>query len=220
MGNVDALVAALPRLGQGIGVTLQLTAGGAAFGLVVAVILGLAAGHDRLMLRGAARVFVEVFRGTSLLVQLFWFVFVLPKFGLTLDPLTCGIIALALNYGAYGAEVVRGSINAVPRGQWEVATALSMSRTRRMARIIFPQAWAIMIPSLTNLLIQLLKGTALATFILLQDLNYMIEQLQRSTGDTIFAFGVGLAIYFGLAWLLTRLMYALELRARHRAGLA
>jgi polar amino acid transport system permease protein len=220
MSNVDALVDALPRLGDGIRVTLLLTGGGAACGLIVAVTLGLASGNDRLMVRGAARVFIEFFRGTSLLVQLFWLVFVLPQFGVTFEPLTCGIIALALNYGAYGAEVVRGSISAVPKGQWDVTTALNMSRIQRMARIVFPQAWALMIPSLTNLLIQLLKGTALATFILLQDLNYMIGQLQRSTGDTVFAFSVGLTIYFALAWLLTQVMHMLEARAKHRMGLA
>src|SRR3546814_12809856 len=82
----------------------------------------------------------DLFRGTSALVQLFWLFFVLPHFGLTLEPLTVAVAALGLNVGAYGAEVVRGAIDAVPRGQWEATIALNMSRMEALRRIILPQA--------------------------------------------------------------------------------
>ena len=130
----------------------------------------------------------------------------------------CGILALSLNYGAYGAEVVRGAIASVPRPQWEAATALNFGYWQRLRRVIFPQAWAEMIPSLTNLLIQLLKGTALASYILLQDLTFEIEQLRQSTGDTLFAFGIGLVLYFVIGYVLTLFMNALEVRAKSRLG--
>ncbi len=219
MDNIDTLIAALPRLGEGVLVTLQLVLGGAALALVVAVVLGLSASHHAVLVRGMARAFMEFFRGTSLLIQLFWIFYVLPQlFDIQLGSLTTGIIALGLNYGAYGSEVVRGSINAVPKGQWEVSTALSLSKFQRMRRVIFPQAWVIMIPSLTNLLIMLLKGSALASVILLNDLTYVIEEgLRRETG-TYFAFGVGLVIYFVIAYLLAMLMNAVEVRAKHKLG--
>src|SRR5699024_11752411 len=132
-----------PRLWDAIVVTLQLSVGGAIVAMIIAVVLGLASITKIGVLRIISRIIVEFFRGTSLVVQLFWLFFVLPQFGYQLEPLACGILALGLNYGAYGAEVVRGSLNAVPEGQWETTTALSMSWTMKMRRIIWPQAWAL-----------------------------------------------------------------------------
>jgi polar amino acid transport system permease protein len=164
-------------------------------------------------------VVIELFRGTSLLVQLFFFFFVLPlpPFNLEMPAVFTGILALGMNYGAYGAEVVRGSINSVPAGQWEATTALSLSRTQRMWRVIFPQAWALMIPSLNNLLIQLLKGTAVVYLITIVDLTAELNRLRVQT-DVFFAYGLGLLIYFAIAYLLTLGMNALETRAKHRLG--
>lgn len=217
--NVDALIDALPRLWDGIVVTILLTLGGAALAMVLSVVLGLASGNRHAYVRMPARVVVEFFRGTSLLVQLFWLFYVLPLLGFQLEPMFCGILALGLNYGAYGAEVVRGAVSAVPRPQTEAAIALNFTPWQRMHRVVFPQAWAQMIPPLTNLLIQLLKGSALASFILLQDLTYQIEQLRRGTGDTIFSFGVGLVLYFVIAYILTLIMNLLEARAKGRLGI-
>jgi polar amino acid transport system permease protein len=217
-GNLGVLRESLPRLAEGVLVTLQLTLGGALGAFVLAVVLGLLARSGSTLVRALVRVVVEFFRGTSLLVQLFWLFFVLPLLGVELEPMTCGILALSLNYGAYGAEVVRGSVAAVDRGQWEAAHALGMSAAHRMRRIIFPQAWALMLPSLANLLIQLLKGTAVVTFITLSDLTFHIEQLRQSTGSTLFAFTVGLLLYFVLAYLLNLGMNVLEIRAKHTLG--
>lgn len=216
--NLQALADALPQLVEGVVVTLQLTLGGAVLAFVLAVALGLAARARSLWLRTPTRVVVEFFRGTSLVVQLFWLFYVLPVFGFRLESMAVGIVALGLNYGAYGSEVVRGSVNAVPTGQWEAARALNLSPAHRVRRVIFPQAWALMIPLLTNLLIQLLKGSALAAYILLHDVNFEIGQLRRTTQDTFFSYTVGLLVYFALAYLLTLGMNALEVRAKRRIG--
>lgn len=217
--NLDALWRALPQIWDGVLITLVLTAGGALLAIIVAIVLGLLARFENILLRGFARTIIELFRGTSLLVQLFFFFFVLPlpPFNLELPALFTGILALGLNYGAYGAEVVRGSINAVPAGQWEATTALSMSRSQRMRRVIFPQAWALMIPSLNNLLIQLLKGTAVVYLITIVDLTAELNRLRVQT-DVFFAYTLGLLIYFAIAYLLTLGMNALESRAKHRLG--
>ncbi len=217
MDNLSALWAALPAIGDGVLVTLLLTVGGALLALIVAVVLGLSARAENIVVRGVARVIIEFFRGTSLVVQLFFLFFVLPQLGFSISPIACGIIGLGLNYGAYGAEVIRGSINSVATGQWEAATALSMSRAHRMRRIIFPQAWALMIPSLTNLLIQLLKGTAIVGFITLVDLTVALDRLRIQT-DTLFYGIVGLVLYFVIAYALTLVMNALEVRAKHKLG--
>lgn len=215
--NFETLREALPRIIEGVLITLQLTLGGALVAMALAVALGLMARQENILVRGTARAIIEFFRGTSLVVQLFWFFFVLPQLGVELPAMFVGILALGLNYGAYGAEVVRGSINSVPTGQWEATTALSLSKAQRMRRIIFPQAWALMIPSLSNLLIHLLKGTAIVGFITMADLTFRIDQLRVDT-DTFFAYTLGLLVYFVLAYLLTLAMNALEVRAKHQLG--
>lgn len=217
--NLEALQRALPYLLDGLLITLQLTVGGALLAFAIAISLGLLARFDSILVRGFARTVIEVFRGTSLLVQLFFFFFVLPlpPFNLELPPIVVGILGLGLNYGAYGAEVVRGSITAVPRGQWEATTALSLSRTQRMWRVVFPQAWALMIPSLTNLLIQLLKGTAVVYLITIVDFTAELNKLRIDT-DVFFAYSLGLVVYFVIAYLLTLAMNAIEVRAKHRLG--
>ncbi|MGM7670764.1 amino acid ABC transporter permease [Microbacterium sp. A93] len=217
--NFEALWRALPQIIDGVLMTLQLTAGGALLAFVAAIGLGLLARFDNILLRGTARVIIELFRGTSLLVQLFFIFFVLPlpPFNIEIPAVLAGIIALGMNYGAYGAEVVRGSINAVSIGQWEATTALSLSRTQRMWRVIFPQAWVLMVPSLNNLLIQLLKGTAAVYLITIVDLTAELNKLRIQT-DVFFAYSLGLLIYFAIAYALTLGMNALETRAKHRLG--
>src|SRR6266498_1582650 len=103
---------------RGIGTTVLITVLGAAGACVVALVFGLMVRAKRVAPRFVARLFIEFFRGTSLLVQLWWLFFVLPQFGWILSPLAVGVLAFALNFGAYGAEVVRGAINAVPKAQW------------------------------------------------------------------------------------------------------
>ncbi|MFI2487917.1 ectoine/hydroxyectoine ABC transporter permease subunit EhuC [Promicromonospora kroppenstedtii] len=218
--NVQKLVDLLPQLGEGILVTLQLTIAGAVLALIIAFILGLGSRARTRWARVPSRVVVEFFRGTSLVVQIFWLYYVLPlpPFYVELDPLACGIIALGLNYGAYAAEVVRGSINSVPTGQWEAATALDLGGVHRLRRVILPQAWPLMMPMFTNLLIQLVKGSALAAYITLHDINFFIGELRKGTTDTVFAYTVGLLLYFVFAYALTLLMNALEARAKHKVG--
>ncbi|MBB0968257.1 ectoine/hydroxyectoine ABC transporter permease subunit EhuC [Dietzia aerolata] len=216
--NLDAFLEAWPSFQEGILITIYLTLGGAALAFVMALVLGVAAGSRPVFFRGIARVIIEFFRGTSLLVQLFWLFFVLPLLGYELDPLFCGILALGLNYGAYAAEVVRGSLAAVPREQSEAAIALNFTRWQRLRKVTFPQAWVQMIPPLNNLLIQLLKGSALASFILLHDLTFQIGELRKTTGDTLFAFGIGLILYFVIAYVLTLFMNLLEFIAKARLG--
>lgn len=217
--NLTLLIDSLPQLWDGLLITLQLTVGGAIGTVLIAIVLGLGMLAPTGWISVPCRVIVEFFRGTSLLVQLFWFFYVLPiVLDIDLGPLTCGILALALNYGAYSAEVVRSSIVHVPKGQWEASMALSLPPARRMFRVIFPQGWALMIPSLATLQIQLLKGTAVASFITLQDLNDRIDILRQATGDTMFSYTVGLLIYFVLAWLIQVGMDALERSAKRRLG--
>jgi polar amino acid transport system permease protein len=195
--NLQQLVDLLPQLGEGVLVTLELTLGGAVLALLIAFTLGFGSRARTKWARVPSRVVVEFLRGTSLVVQIFWLYYVLPlpPFYVELDPLACGILALGLNYGAYASEVVRGSINSVAKGQWEAAVALDLGPVHRMRRVIMPQAWPLMIPMFTNLLIQLVKGSALAAYISLHDLNFFTEELRERTSETVFSYTVGLILY-------------------------
>jgi polar amino acid transport system permease protein len=202
----------------GLWVTVYMTLLGAALAAVIAFALGMIVRLPQLVPRTIARVVIEFFRGTSLLVQLFWLFYALPLWGYQLDPVEVGVVAFGLNFGAYGAEVVRGSINAVPRAQWEGAIALNLSASQRMRRVILPQALPLMIPPFGNLLIQLLKSTPLVFLITLTDLTAVADQYRASEGNEGFIFGLLLVVYFLLAYVLTLGMRFLEARAKARLG--
>lgn len=167
---------------------------------MLAIVLALSAGLMKLSrnvaVRWTAGVYIEIFRGTSLLIQLYWIFFVLPLFGVTLDKFYAGFVAVGLNLGAYGAELVRGGIQSVPKGQWEAAYAISMSPAKRMYRIILPQALLNMLPPWGNLMIELLKATALVSLISVTDLMFEAKQINGSTFLSAQAFGTALIIYY------------------------
>ncbi|MFY3907911.1 ectoine/hydroxyectoine ABC transporter permease subunit EhuC, partial [Achromobacter xylosoxidans] len=189
----------VPPLLEGLAVTLEIMAGA----VVLAVPLALVAGVGRLStvrpVRWLASIYVEVFRGTSALVQLFWFYFVLPLFGVQLPAMLVGIVVLALNAGAYGAEVVRGAIRAVPPGQREAGVALNLTRGQIMRRIVVPQAIPAMLPPAGNLLIELLKNTALVSLITITDLTFRGQLLRSETLRTTEIFTLMLLLYFAVA---------------------
>jgi len=219
MNYLDALSMHGPRLWDGFLLTVQLTLISGILAFVVSVVLGLMAGSTKLLVRIPARIIIEFFRGTSLLVQLMWLFYVLPLFGPSLGAMLVAVFALTLNYGAYGAEAVRASLTSVPQGQWEATVALSMSWPHRIRRVIFPQAWALMLPSLTNLWVHLLKGSSIVYIIGMSEFTFELLQLRRTT-DWFFALAVvGLIVYFLIALVLTQLMRLLEARAKHKLGL-
>jgi polar amino acid transport system permease protein len=144
------------------------------------------------------------------LVQLFWFYFVLPLFGLSLSATVVAILVLGLNAGAYGAEVVRGAILAVSKGQWEAAISLNLSRRSTMWRIILPQAVPAMLPPAGNLLIELLKNTALVSLITITDLTFSAQILRAETLKTTEIFSLVLLMYFAAAMVIAAMMRLLE----------
>ena len=192
---------------------------------MLAILLALTAGLMKMSrnvaVRWTAGVYIEIFRGTSLLIQLYWIFFVLPLFGLTLDKFYAGFVAVGLNLGAYGAELVRGGIQSVPKGQWEAAYAISMSPTKRMYRIILPQALLSMLPPWGNLMIELLKATALVSLISVTDLMFEAKQINGSTFLSAQAFGTALIIYYIIARLIvTPFMRRLERIMARKLGRA
>ena len=207
------------RFAEGASVTAEQTVLAALLAVAVAIVAGLMRLSRNVAVRGLAAIYIEIFRGTSLLVQLYWIFFVLPLFGLPLEKFTAGFVAVGMNLGAYGAEVVRGSIRSVPRGQYEAAQALNMTPFTRMRRIIFPQALLLMLPPWGNLLIELLKGTALVALISVTDLMFQAKQINGSTFLSIESFGTALVVYYVMARLvISPLMRRSELFLARKTG--
>jgi polar amino acid transport system permease protein len=214
---LQELVDAAPFFLRGVATTVMYTVLGSLSAGVIAFVLGLMALSRRLGVRGAARTVIEFFRGTSLVVQILWIYFVLPFVGIALEPIAAGTLALALNFGAYGAEIVRGAITAVPKAQWEATVALSMSPVKRMRRVILPQAIPEMVPPFGNLVVQMLKGSSLLFFISITELTFEVQQLRRELG-TVQAYAIALVVYFLLAQAFLVLMRLWERRAAARVG--
>src|SRR5262249_49072713 len=149
--------------------------------LVMAFVAGLGRLSRFVAVRSLATAYIEFFRGTSVFVQLFWAYFVLPMAGLTLTPLQAGILALGLNVGAYGAEVVRGAVVAIGQEQKNACIALNLTRYQRMRHVILPQALPLMLPTFGNNAIELLKGTAVVSLISLGDMTFQAQVVRSQT---------------------------------------
>lgn len=209
------------RILSGTLVTVLLTVLSSVLAIAIALVTGLMRLSPNAVLRGIATVYIEIFRGTSLLVQLYWIFYVLPLFGVTLEKFTAGFVAVGMNLGAYGAELVRGAILSVPKGQWEAALALNMTPARRMIRVILPQAVLIMLPGWGNLLIELLKGTALVALIAVADLMFQVKQINGTTFLSAETFGTALIIYYVIArFMITPFMRWLERAMQRKLGRA
>lgn len=191
---------------------------------VLSTLIAFAAGLGRLSpmapVRWLAIAYVEIFRGTSALVQLFWLFYVLPLFGPTIEPMTAGVLGVSLNVGAYAAIVVEASVRAVPKSQIEASIALNLSDFARLRRIVLPQAIRIMIPPFGNLAIQLFKLTALVSFIGISDLTYTAYQLNQTTYLTVEVFTIVLFMYFAIGLSITIVMKLLERRYSRGFGKA
>jgi polar amino acid transport system permease protein len=185
---------------KGVKITAILTVLGGALTLFVAFVVGLLRISENPIIRGITKVYVEIFRGTSLLVQLYWFYFVVPFFGIRLTAMQAGVLVLGLSYGAYAQEAVRSAILAVPEGQREAGIALNMKSSQIMRHVIIPQAIVRMVPPLGNRLIQLLKGTALVSMITLSELMYQGVKARMLTLQNAKVFGLVLIIYYLLAY--------------------
>ena len=217
---IEFLQTYAPRFIDGCIITLQQTGMGALLAIVIALIMGFMKMSSLFFVRWSAVVYIEIFRGTSLLVQMYWIFFVLPLFGITLEKHTAGFLAVGLNLGAYGAELVRGGVQSVPRGQYEAAIALSIPPLKRMRRIIFPQALLNMLPPWGNLLIELLKSTALVALISVPDLMFESKQINATTFLSAQAFGTALILYYVIArFIVTPGMRALENRLSRKLSI-
>lgn len=211
----------LSVLSAGIPPTVELTVGGIVVATVMSFVAGLAGTSRSVVVRVIVRIYVEGWRGTSELVQLFWIYFAVPLLlGLQIMPLWAGVLVLGLNHGAYGAEIVRGAVRSVAPEQYEGAVALNFTPAQRMVRVILPQAVVEMLPSFNTLFIQLLKATAIVSLITVPEITYQAKQILIPvfSGQTPLILLVVLVFYLVLAVVITLLTRLAERAAARRIG--
>lgn len=195
-----------------IKVTIPLTALSFVIGLVLAMVAAMGRMSHAALPRAIARTYISIIRGTPLLVQLYLIFFALPQLGVDLSPFPAAVIALSLNVGGYAAEVIRSAVESIPKGQWEAAQTIGMSRRTALRRIILPQATRTAVPPLSNTLISLVKDTSLTSIILVVEILRQAQFAAAPTFQFMAMYGLA-AIYF---WIICMVISVFQDRAEER----
>ncbi|QAA33066.1 amino acid ABC transporter permease [Clostridium manihotivorum] len=201
-----------PILKAGLVFTMPVTIISFILGLIVALLTALCRLSNLKILNGIAKFYVWIIRGTPLLVQLFIIFYGLPKIGVILDPLPSAIIAFTLSVGAYNSEVIRAAILSIPKGQWESAFSLGMSRSRALRRIILPQATRVSVPPLFNSFISLVKDTSLAATITLTEMFQVAQRVTATTYEPLWLYTEAAVVYLIFCTVLSAVQRRIELR--------
>jgi His/Glu/Gln/Arg/opine family amino acid ABC transporter permease subunit len=212
--NTQVAVENLGPLLAGLLITIELTFVVIVLSLGFALLVALGGMSRWRLLRWTIKAYIELMRGTPLLLQLIYIYYVLPEIGIRLDAFTAGVIGLTLNYSAYISEVYRGGILAVPKGQHDAAAALGMTRALAMRRIVLPQAIRIVIPTLGNYFISLFKDTALCSVVSIQEVVFTAQIVAARNFQYFTLYTVVGAMYFLVSFPAARLVGWLERRTR------
>ncbi len=208
---LDILTNALwPLVKAGLEFSIPLTLIAFSLGLVLAFLIAMARLYGGRLLSTLAEIYVWIFRGTPLLVQLFIIFYGLPSAGIIISGFLSAIIGFTLNVGAYTSETLRGAILGVSKGQWEAAKTLGLNRRQTMFKIILPQALRICIPSLSNTFISLVKDTSLAAAITVTELFQVAQQITARTYEPLWLYTEAALIYLVFCTGLTYLQKRLE----------
>lgn len=199
---------------RGLGGTLWISALTILFGTILGVFVALMRMGKSKVLRAVSDVYIEVLRGTPILLQLYFFWIGLPKLfpAMELSDLQCILTALVINASAYISEIIRAGIGAVDKGQWEAAVSLGLSETHVMTRVILPQAVKNILPALGNEFISTIKGTSLASTFFVGELMTSYRTVQAATFMALESLTIVGIIYFVLNFVLSRLLKLAERR--------
>ncbi|MBP2299165.1 amino acid ABC transporter permease [Azospirillum picis] len=207
------VVETFPILMRGFLVTLELWLPSLAIGLAAGLLLALARLSGSRLLRGGSLAYIELFRDTPVLIQLIWFYYAFPIIiGVQLSPFTAALLGLALNTSAYGAEIFRGGIQSIARGQWEGAKALGMRHADVLRRIILPQVFKLMLPAFTNRAVEVAKMSSLASVLSVHELMYQGRLLSSTYYRPFEILTTVAVVYFVLIYPATFLSMTLERR--------
>lgn len=195
-----------PMLLNGLWLTLLLTALAVPLGLLLGISCAWMRLHGNLLVRVVAASYVEVFRNTPFIIQLFFLFFGLPSLGLRLSPETASILAMALNLGAYACEQIRAGIEATPRGQIEAAQCLALSPWQIFTRVVLPPSLGRVWPALTGQIIIVMLGSAVCSQISTEEISYAANLISSRTFRSLESYIVVTLIYLGLSVLLRQFL--------------
>lgn len=201
-----------PILKAGIQFTIPLTIITFVLGLILAFLIALARLSNMKSINAVAKFYVWIFRGTPLLVQIFILFYGLPSMGITLDPFPAAVIAFTLNKGAYSSEIIRAAILSIPKGQWEAAFSIGMTKSQALRRIIIPQAIRVSLPPLGNSFISLVKDTSLAATITVTELFQKGQQIAAATYEPLWIYIEVAFIYLIFSTVLSYFQTRMEIR--------
>ena len=197
----------------GLGVTIAYTVGTILLGLVIGLVTGLLRLSRNLMITAPLVAYVEIFRCTPLLVQIVWFYYALPVvLGIDIPAHVAAVLVLSLYTGAFYAEIIRGGVNSIERGQWDAARAIGMRRRQVMRHVILPQAVKRMIPPFMNQSIIQLKNTSLVSTIAVADLLYEGTIITAATYRPLEVYTMVAIVYFLVLFPLTLAAQQVERR--------
>jgi polar amino acid transport system permease protein len=211
----DILIASFPLLMRGVWVTLLLTVSAAIVATIFGTVIACTQLFGGIVLRIAAETYLTIVRGVPLLVLLFAMYYALPYAGIDLDPMSGGALVIGLYFAAFMAEVFRGAILAVPKGQWEAGRTIGLRNPRILADIVLPQALRVAGPPYINTVIMLVKGTSLVSIIGLADVTFVGRQIVERTLAPFEVFGGVAVIYFVICFALSRCGAYLERRTSY-----
>lgn len=212
--DFQLIIDSIPILLKGAWITVIVTIISMAFGLIFGMLAALSKLSKIKILRWLANQYIDIIRGTPLLVQLFIIYYGLPQIGITINPFSSAILGLSINTGAYVAEAIRSGILAVDQGQREAAAALGFSSSQTMRLIIIPQALKTMIPPVGNQFLLLIKDSSLVSTITLVELTRTAQRIISTTYKPIELYIAAAVIYYVISLLATKLLNLLEKRAR------
>ena len=191
-----------PMLLNGLWLTLLLTALAVPLGLLLGISCAWMRLHGNLLVRVVVASYVELFRNTPFIIQLFFLFFGLPSLGLRLSPETASVLAMALNLGAYACEQIRAGIEATPRGQIEAAQCLALSPWQIFTRVVLPPSLGRVWPALTGQIIIVMLGSAVCSQISTEEISYAANLISSRTFRSLESYIVVTLIYLGLSVLL------------------
>jgi polar amino acid transport system permease protein len=214
MDFITNTLAVFPALLRAVPIVIQLALGAMTLALVLGLLVALARISNFKTLRAIAVLFVEIIRGTPLLVQLVYIFFVLPSVGINIDPVPAGILGLGLNYAAYLSEVFRSAILSVEHGQTEAALSLGYTPTKTLWRIVIPQSFVVSLGPIGNYFIAMVKDTALTSVIAVTEILKTANILNSQTFQTTAIYTAAAILYLIISLPLSRIVVVLERKAR------
>ena len=212
---MDLIVTSLPLIGRGLLITLGVSAAVLAAGTLLGVGLGLCLLYGSRGPALAARLYVDTLRGIPQLVLIFAIFYAFPLLGLRMPAVVAGIVALSLFCAAHVAEVLRGAIASIPRGQSDAAQGIGLTFRQWLRFVIFPQALAPFLPAWTNTAVEIVKSSSLVSLVSVVDLTMATQQIVGRTREALLFYAVAAVLYFVINFALSHAGQRLERRFSH-----